>query len=438
MTFSPLWRSSIAEIKGMTSEEGFVKWIQPLLPTGTMERPMLLAPNQYVKAAVEENFLDMLTGMFPNLRVSIENHELVSVQTPPPNKKKRIFAFKLSSEHTFSNFVEGKANQLAKASAVQVSRNLGKAYNPLFIYGGVGLGKTHLMQAIGHEVLRNDPIAEVAYVHSERFVADMVSAVRNNSMEIFQNKYRSADVLLIDDIQFFMGKEKTQEQFFHTFNSLVDRGRQIVITSDRYPRDLKGTKGTKEEGMEERLVSRCGSGLTVAIDTPDLETRVAIIKNKASLLKLEIPNDVCFFIARNFHANVREIQGALNRLKANQSLRNDEIDLDFTKDAIKDLLQVVNRQVTMEGIQKIVAEYFGIRVSDLVSKSRKRRVTRPRQMAMSLAKDLMNISLPEIGDSFGGRDHTTVIHANQKVKDLRKSNPQIDQDYTTLVKTISS
>ncbi|MGV0005881.1 MAG: chromosomal replication initiator protein DnaA [Candidatus Porifericomitaceae bacterium WSBS_2022_MAG_OTU9] len=435
MTFSSSWRSSITEIRTMTSEEGFVKWIQPLLPTGTMERPLLLAPNQYVKTAVEENFLDLLTGMFPNLRVSIENSDLDSFQAPTPKNKKRIFAFRLSSEYTFSNFVEGKANQLAKASAMQVSHNLGKAYNPLFIYGGVGLGKTHLMQAIGHEVLGSDPMAEVAYVHSERFVADMVSAVRNNSMESFQNKYRSADVLLIDDIQFFMGKEKTQEQFFHTFNSLVDRGRQIVITSDRYPRELKGTR---QEGIEERLVSRCGSGLTVAIDTPDLETRVAIIKNKANLLGLEIPNDVCFFIARNFHANVREIQGALNRLKANQSLRNDEIDLDFTKDAIKDLLQVVNRQVTMENIQKTVAGYFGIRVSDLVSKSRKRRVTRPRQIAMSLAKDLMNMSLPEIGDSFGGRDHTTVIHAYQKVKDLRKSNYQIEQDYTNLVKTISS
>ena len=431
MSFNIAWQSCKNELQGMVPEGDFVKWILPLAPSGTTERPVLLAPNQYVQKEVEQRFLVIFRERFHNVTISIDNHELAEDRRGKAGgSPKKRFSHKLNHEFTFQNFVEGKANELAKASAMQVSSNLGKSYNPLFIYGGVGLGKTHLMQSIGNAALMNNRSAVIAYVHSERFVADMVMALRNNSMPDFKERYRSADVLLIDDIQFFIGKERSQEEFFHTFNSLVENKRQIVITSDRYPKELKG--------MEERLASRCGSGLTVAIEVPDLETRVAIIKNKSQLLGIDMPTDVCFFIARNFKANVREMQGALNRLKANHSLSNEDIDLEFTKSSLKDLLSVSSKQITVEYIQKTVAEYFRIRVSDLLSRSRKRRVTRPRQIAMSLAKDTMNISLPEIGDHFGGRDHTTVIHAHRTITDLRRRDQAMDNDYCCLLKAINS
>ena len=432
MSFNIAWQSCKNELQGTVPEVDFVRWIQPLSPSGTTERPVLLAPNQYVRREAEQRFLDVFRERFRNVTISIDDRSLAGERRGKAagERKGKGFSHRLNHEFTFGNFVEGKANGLAKASAMQVASNLGGAYNPLFIYGGVGLGKTHLMQSIGNAVLLENSSAVIAYVHSERFVADMVTAIRNNSMHRFKERYRSADVLLIDDVQFFIGKEHSQEEFFHTFNSLVENKRQIVITSDRYPKELKG--------MEERLASRCGSGLTVAIEVPDLETRVAIIKNKSQLLGIDIPTDVCFFIARNFKANVREMQGALNRLKANHSLCNEAIDMEFTKGTLRDLLNVSSRQITVEHIQKTVAEYFRIRVSDLLSKSRKRRVTRPRQIAMSLAKDTMNISLPEIGDHFGGRDHTTVIHAHKTVAELRSRDQALDNDYCCLLKAIGS
>jgi chromosomal replication initiator protein len=330
----------------------------------------------------------------------------------------------LNQAFRFETFVEGKSNQLARAASVQAAENPGASYNPLFICGGVGLGKTHLMQAIGHGILEHKPAANVAYLHSERFVADMVRALQHNTINEFKRFYRSLDALLIDDIQFFAGKERSQEEFFHTFNSLLEGRHQIVLTCDRYP---------KEVNLEERLKSRFGWGLTVAIEPPELETRVAIIKQKAEQSRVEIPDDVAFFIAKRFRSNVRELEGALNRVIANARLTGQGLTLEFAQAALRDLLLLQDRQVTLENIQKTVAEYFQIRVAELHSKKRSRSVVRPRQVAMTLAKELTGHSLPEIGDAFGGRDHTTVLHACRKIVDLRATDRKLAEDYRNLV-----
>ncbi|MDH3411095.1 MAG: chromosomal replication initiator protein DnaA, partial [Gammaproteobacteria bacterium] len=331
---------------------------------------------------------------------------------------------------TFEAFVEGKSNQLARAASMQVSENPGSAYNPLFIYGGVGLGKTHLMHAIGNAIVERSPGANVVYLHSERFVAHMVNALQHNTINEFKRLYRSVDALLIDDIQFFAGKERSQEEFFHTFNTLLEDQQQIVMTCDRYPKEV--------DGLEERLKSRFGWGLTVSIESPELETRVAILRMKAGLSAAEVPNDVAFFIAQRIRANVRELEGALRRVIANSHFTGRPITLELAKEALKDLLALQDKLVTIENIQKTVAQYYKIRVADLISKRRTRSIARPRQMAMALAKELTNHSLPEIGDAFGGRDHTTVIHACRKIAELKANDVSIDEEYAILLRTLST
>ena len=336
---------------------------------------------------------------------------------------------RLNADFTFDTHVEGKSNQLARAAARQVGENPGRAYNPLFIYGGVGLGKTHLMQAAGNLMLQHSPQANVAYVHSERFVADMVRALQHNAINEFKKFYRSLDALLIDDIQFFVRKERSQEEFFHTFNALLEGQRQVIITADRFPKDLVG--------VAERLVSRFGSGLTVAIEPPELETRVAILIKKATAEGLLLPEDVAFFIAKQVRSNVRELEGALRRVMANAQFTGRRVDVGVATESLKDLLAFHERLVTINNIQKTVAEYYKIRVSDLYSKRRSRQVARPRQVAMALAKELTRHSLPEIGDAFGGRDHTTVLHACRKVNSLVSSDVRTKEDYDNLMKILS-
>lgn len=336
----------------------------------------------------------------------------------------------LNRENTFDNFVEGKSNQLARAAAMQVAENPGFAYNPLFIYGGVGLGKTHLMHAIGNYLKAKKPNAKVVYLHSETFVATMVTALQLNSINEFKRFYRSVDALLIDDIQFFAGKERSQEEFFHTFNALLEGGQQIILTSDRYHKEING--------LEERLKSRFGWGLTVAVEPPELETRAAILMNKAALVNVALPNDAAMFIAQRLRSNVRELEGALKRVIAHASFKGEAINVELIKEALRDLFALQDKLVTIDNIQRTVAEYSKIKMSDMLSKRRNRSVARPRQVAMCLAKELTNHSLPEIGDAFGGRDHTTVMHACKQIAKLRQSSIDIEEDYNNLVRLLSS
>lgn len=336
----------------------------------------------------------------------------------------------LNPNFTFETFVEGKSNQLARAASRQVSENPGGAYNPLFLYGGVGLGKTHLMHAVGNALATRRENAQVIYLHSERFVADMVKALQLNAINDFKRFYRSVDALLIDDIQFFAGKERSQEEFFHTFNALLEGGQQMILTSDRYPKEISG--------VEERLKSRFGWGLTVAIEPPELETRVAILMKKADQAKVELPHDAAFFIAQKIRSNVRELEGALKKVIADSHFMGKTITQDFIRESLKDLLALQDKQVGVDNIQRTVAEYYKIKLSDLLSKRRSRSVARPRQVAMALAKELTNHSLPEIGDAFGGRDHTTVLHACRKVKALQEESSDIREDYKNLLRLLTS
>lgn len=337
----------------------------------------------------------------------------------------------LLGHYTFSNFVEGKSNQLALAAACQITENPGGSYNPLFLYGGVGLGKTHLMHAVGLELRKQNPEAKIVYLHSERFVADMVKALQLNAINEFKRFYRSVDALLIDDIQFFAKKERSQEEFFNTFNALFEGGQQMILTSDRYPKEING--------LEERLKSRFGCGLTVAVEPPELETRVAILMKKAEQARIELPPEVAFFIAQRIRSNIRELEGALKRVIVSAHVATAKrIDIDLVKDSLKDLLALQNRQISLDNIQRTAAEYYKIKVADLMSKRRSRSVARPRQVAMALAKELTNHSLPEIGDSFGGRDHTTVLHACRKVAQLREENSDIREDYKNLLRSLTT
>ncbi len=336
----------------------------------------------------------------------------------------------LNGSFTFKSFVEGKSNQLGLAAARQVADNPGGSYNPLFIYGGVGLGKTHLMHAVGNALLEKNPNAKIVYLHSERFVADMVKALQLNAINDFKRYYRSVDALLIDDIQFFAGKERSQEEFFHTFNALLEGGQQIILTCDRYPKEISG--------LEERLKSRFGWGLTVAVEPPELETRVAILMSKAMQAKMDLPHDAAFFIAQRIRSNVRELEGALKRVIANAHFTGRQIDVELVRDALKDLLALQDKQVSIDNIQRVVAEYYKVKVSDLHSKRRSRSVARPRQVAMALAKELTNHSLPEIGDAFGGRDHTTVLHACRKIKELKEEDADIGEDFKNLLRSLTA
>lgn len=336
----------------------------------------------------------------------------------------------INPNYQFDNFVEGKSNQLARAAATQVANNPGGSYNPLFIYGGTGLGKTHLLHAVGNGIVANRENAKIVYMHSERFVQDMVKALQNNAIEDFKKFYRSVDALLIDDIQFFANKERSQEEFFHTFNALLEGNQQIILTSDRYPKEI--------DGVEDRLKSRFGWGLTIAIEPPELETRVAILMRKAAENRMHLPNEVAFFIAKRLRSNVRELEGALNRVIANANFTGRPITIDFVREALRDLLALQEKLVTVDNIQKTVADYYKIKVSDILSKRRSRSVARPRQVAMALSKELTNHSLPELGNAFGGRDHTTVLHACRKIEQLREESHDIKEDYKNLIRTLSS
>lgn len=360
----------------------------------------------------------------------IEISRPISVRSKPQVDGAIKHQSSLIENYTFDTFVEGKSNQLARAAAMQVAENPGGAYNPLFLYGGVGLGKTHLMHAVGNAMLKTNPNAKIVYLHSERFVADMVKALQLNAINDFKRFYRSVDALLIDDIQFFANKERSQEEFFHTFNALLEGGQQMILTCDRYPKEI--------DGVEERLKSRFGWGLTVAVEPPELETRVAILMKKAEQTNMALPPDVAFFIAQRIRSNVRELEGALKRVIAHAHFRACPISIELVKESLKDLLALQDRQVSVDNIQRTVAEYYKIKLSDLLSKRRSRSVARPRQVAMALAKELTNHSLPEIGEGFGGRDHTTVLHACRKIKELRESDSDIREDYKNLLRSLTT
>ena len=441
-----IWQQCLKQLEIEMDSQGFNTWIVPLQALEKNEKLDIFAPNQFVFDWVKDKHFDRIkdivlsssennyeVGLFigsaplqkvlPASDTSEKSTQKTAVRKPSQNSG-------LRAELNFDSFVEGKSNQLARAAALQVSNNPGKAYNPLFISGGVGLGKTHLMHAVGNLITQNGRDLKAIYLHSERFVADMVKALQHNKINEFKRYYRSVDALLIDDIQFFSGKDRSQEEFFHTFNALLEGDQQIVLTCDRYPREVAG--------VEERLKSRFGWGLTVAVEPPELETRVAILMKKASHNKVDLPHEVAFFIGKRFRSNVRELEGALHRVVANAHFTGSSITLDFAKEALKDLLAMQDRLVTIENIQKTVAEYYKIRVSDLLSKRRSRSVARPRQVAMTLSKELTNHSLPEIGDAFGGRDHSTVIHANKKIAELRSSDSKIEEDYANLERILTS
>jgi chromosomal replication initiator protein len=445
-----LWTHCLRRLEAELPEQHFNTWIRPLQAVEDRHYLRLLAPNRYVVDWVNQNCTsriselvdEMVPAPAPQVVVEIGSRraataaigEAAGAVRPAEARARREpplpqIGGRLNPDFTFANFVEGKSNQLARAAAMQVAENPGRAYNPLFIYGGVGLGKTHLMHAIGNQIRAHNKDARIAYVHSERFVGDMVRALQHNTINEFKTAYRTLDALLIDDIQFFAGKDRSQEEFFHTFNALLEGQQQIILTCDRYPKEVAG--------LEERLKSRFGWGLTVAIEPPELETCVAILMSKANAANVDLPEEVAFFVAKRIRSNVRELEGALRRVIANSQFTGRPITLDFAKEALKDLLALQERLVTVDNIQKTVAEYFKIRVADLLSKRRSRSITRPRQVAMALSKELTNHSLPEIGDAFGGRDHTTVLHACRVIKQLRESQTRMNEDYQNLLRTLT-
>ncbi len=452
MGINGLWNSCLQELQQRLGSQEFNTWIRPLQHVDSAENNItLLAPNRFVLDWVTEKYyqdiqsvLTLLSDQQTTLTIKLGSSR--AHQAPPTRKKKSAGAkiksaplpadnfagrgHRLDESLSFDNFIEGKSNQLCRAAALQVSSAKQSVYNPLLIYGGVGLGKTHIMHACGLRIKQHFPDRKVIYLHAERFVADMVSSLQHNRMDKFKNYYRSADVLLIDDIQFFAGKERSQEEFFHIFNGLLDGRNQVILTCDRYPKDIKG--------LEDRLISRFGWGLSVAVEPPDLETRIAILKNKFLLSGNNLPDDVAFYIAKHIHSNVRELEGALRRVEAYANFTHAEITLELSREALKDILAAQSRTVTIDSIQKTVAEYFKIKLADLHSKSRKRVITRPRQIAMCLSKELTNSSLPEIGSAFGGRDHTTVIHACDRVTDLKNSDTNLAEDYQLLVRTLTA
>lgn len=439
-----VWKKCLDRLENELPSQDFNTWIRPLHALQTGEKLVLLAPNPFVRDRVNLQMLDLISTNWRLLSghaqgtVSVEVGSLENKRKKSneisyiENKKNSPEGAKhgLRPGFNFESFVEGKSNQLARAASVQVAENPGGAYNPLFIYGGVGLGKTHLMHAIGNTILKSRSDAKVVYLHSERFVADMVTALQHNAINKFKKYYRSVEALLIDDIQFFAKKERSQEEFFHTFNTLLEGQQQIVLTCDRYPKEV--------DGLEERLKSRFGWGLTVAIEPPELETRAAILMQKASQTNANVPYEVAFFIAQRIRSNVRELEGSLRRVIASAHFTGQPITLDLAKEALKDLLALQEKLVTIENIQKTVAQYYKLRVADLVSKRRTRSIARPRQVAMALSKELTNHSLPEIGDAFGGRDHTTVLHACRKVAELKEQDRGINEDMTFLIRTLTN
>lgn len=454
--YQSVWQNCLEALQSELPAQQFSMWIRPLQADSSHDALTLYAPNRFVLDWVRDKYLNRINELIhdycgdhsPRLRFEVGSSQKApkvvpavpsriapvaavsapaAVAEPAP---KTIVRSNVRTNYTFENFVEGKSNQLARAAASQVADNPGSAYNPLFLYGGTGLGKTHLLHAVGNGILAKKPDAKVIYMHSERFVQDMVKALQNNAIEEFKRYYRSVDALLIDDIQFFAKKDRSQEEFFHTFNALLEGNQQIILTSDRYPKEI--------DGVEERLKSRFGWGLTIAIEPPELETRVAILMRKAQENNIRLPEEVAFFVAKRLRSNVRELEGALNRITANANFTGRPITIDFVRESLRDLLALQDKLVTIENIQKTVAEYYKIRVADLLSKRRSRSVARPRQMAMALSKELTNHSLPEIGDAFGGRDHTTVLHACRKIESLKEETHEIKEDFQNLIRTLSS
>jgi len=482
-----LWQQCVDLLRDELPAQQFNTWIRPLQAEADGDELRVYAPNRFVLDWVNEKYLSRLlellaeraTGLAPVLSLLIGSKRTSSnalpsasvaraqnpAPTPVPSVSELVqgaaspaspaveanqavtapavrternvqvegglkHTSYLNRTFTFENFVEGKSNQLARAAAWQVADNPKHGYNPLFLYGGVGLGKTHLMHAVGNHLLQKNPNAKVVYLHSERFVADMVKALQLNAINEFKRFYRSVDALLIDDIQFFAKKERSQEEFFHTFNALLEGGQQVILTSDRYPKEI--------DGLEERLKSRFGWGLTVAVEPPELETRVAILMKKADQAKVDLPHDAAFFIAQRIRSNVRELEGALKRVIAHAHFMGRDITIELIRESLKDLLALQDKLVSVDNIQRTVAEYYKIKISDLLSKRRSRSVARPRQVAMALSKELTNHSLPEIGDAFGGRDHTTVLHACRKIAELRETDADIREDYKNLLRTLTT
>jgi len=442
-----IWNQCTSRLKSNLTTTEYNTWILPLQATEENGQLKLYAPNHFVRNWVVQHYEQQITEVCSHLSdgkthtilfeigtlqrpsdpTAVGGGNTFASQTKPVERRS---ASNLTADFTFDTFVEGKSNQIARAASIQIGGNPGTVYNPLFVYGGVGLGKTHLMHAIGNMVLDNNPSARVTYLHSERFVAEMVKSLQHNRIEEFKKHYRTVNTLLIDDVQFFAGKERSQEEFFHTFNALFESKQQIVLSSDRFPKEVNG--------LEERLKSRFGWGLTVAIEPPDLETRVAILQNKATHMGIDLPEKVTFFVGKHIRSNIRDLEGALQRLVANSQFTGVPINLEFAKDALRDMLTAQDRQVTIENIQKVVAEYYKIRSADLLSNKRSRSIARPRQLAMTLAKELTKRSLPEIGTAFGGRNHTTVLHANKKIKVLRESDITIEEDYKNLLRTLTA
>ncbi len=469
------WEQCLGYLENELPSQQFNTWIRPLRAVANGSQLQLFAPNRFIKDWVVDRYLDRISQLVGEIGpgpfdVVVEIGGRNSVRRVPPVKTSQVPAApeprempaaapaparpekpapkpapavrrvevegsvrhqsSLIENHTFDTFVEGKSNQLARAAAMQVAENPGQAYNPVFLYGGVGLGKTHLMHAVGNAMLKQKPDAKIVYLHSERFVADMVKALSLNAINEFKRYYRSVDALLIDDIQFFAGKDRSQEEFFHTFNALLEGGQQMILTCDRYPKEING--------LEERLKSRFGWGLTVAVEPPELETRVAILMKKAEQEQVDLPQEAAFFIGQRVRSNVRELEGALKRVIASARFMARSIDIPLIRESLKDLLALQDKQVSIDNIQRTVAEYYKIKVADLTSKRRSRSVARPRQLAMALAKELTNQSLPEIGDSFGGRDHTTVLHACKKIKELRETSADIREDYQNLLRSLTT
>ena len=444
-----LWKACQARLECELSEHQLSTWIRPLQAQEEGSILRLLAPNRFVLDWVKKHHLAQIEAALLHLRpdqpiqVVLEigsgatlpppADPIIPVEPAGPSRLETAELLKsgvLNPDFSFATFVEGNSNQIARAACLQVAQNPGTAYNPLFIYGGTGLGKTHLIHAVGNMLRERNPQAQVVYQNCEHFVADMVRSLQHNVINEFKRRYRSLDALLIDDVQFLAGKERSQEEFFYTFNSLLESRQQVILTCDRYPKEVAG--------LEDRLKSRFGSGLTVAVEPPELETRVAILKSKAEQTQLNLPDEVAFFIAQRIRSNVRELEGALRRVYANAQFTGKLITISFVKEVLIDLLSLQDKQITIENIQKTVADYYRIPVGDLLSNSRLRTLSRPRQLAMTLTKELTTFSLPEIGEAFGKRDHTTVLHACRKVRELQSCDPQIREDYTNLLTTLTN
>jgi len=447
MSTLSFWNTCLKHFEKTLPQQQFRTWILPLQATAERDILVLTAPNRFVLQWVKDRFVPVVQDLareshLEGLEVVLQlasrplapatsaSAPVESVSSGATPKSRPREPSRLNPAFNFDSFVLGRANQLARAAALQVAEHPGTAYNPLFIYGGVGLGKTHLLQAIGNLVQDREPSTKLRYIHAEQYVSDVVRAYQHKAFDTFKKSYHSLDLLLIDDIQFFSGKTRTQEEFFYAFNALIEAHKQVIITCDSYPKEIAG--------IEDRLISRFGWGLTVAIEPPELEMRVAILIKKAQADRVTLPEDVAFFLAKHVQSNVRELEGALKRVIAYSNFVGHSITLELAREALKDLLAIQYRQISIDNIQRTVADYYKIKVAEMYSKKRSRNVARPRQMAMALAKELTQLSLPDIGEAFGGRDHTTVLHACRKIAELKSQNPDIGRDFDALIHVLRS